>query len=83
MLQWTRPFFEEREVLFLGARFDQYKLLFAVTAAARLLATWIYVPHLWNEKGMSNAEVAGDIRRRLAARAGALRGLKWPRKRER
>jgi MFS family permease len=68
LLQWTRPFFENNTLMFLGARFDHYKLLFVITALIRLLATWIFVPRLSNEKDFTNAQVYKDVSARLAVR---------------
>jgi MFS family permease len=68
ILQYTRPLFDARELLFLGERFDQYKLLFVITTAARLLATLLLVPRMWNEKEYTFREVAKDIRVRLRVR---------------
>ena len=72
LLQWTRPYFTANPVWLFGSLFDHYKFLFLVSVVVRMLATWIFVPRLWNERGMSTAEVAADIRKRLRRRIGAI-----------
>jgi MFS family permease len=78
ILQYTRPVFDAREIFFLGARFDQYKLLFIVTTLARLLSTWLLVPRIWNEKDYTFRDVIKDVCLRLRMRRAASRANPRP-----
>ena len=71
-LEWARPVLARAGLTAFGAPFDHYKALFFASAFLRLTVVLVFVPRVWNEKGLTIREAYTDIGRRAvegAARA--------------
>jgi MFS family permease len=68
-LQWAKPLFADPGIRFAGAHFDHYKLLFAITAFARVLVAFALLPRVWNEKGYAPLAVYREVLSRARRRA--------------
>jgi len=56
-----------------GAPFDHYKLLFAIATVLRFSSVLIFLPRVWNEKGLVTREVYGELWKRFVFGAKRLR----------
>jgi MFS family permease len=84
-LELTAPIMRDANLSFLGAPFDNYKLLFSITAVLRFLAVVIFLPKVWNEKGVAAREAYADIylRVRVWLRVTAYHARKFIRRQKR
>jgi hypothetical protein len=72
-LEWLKPALASVGAVVMGAPFDHYKALFCLSAVLRLAAVLVFVPSVWNEKGLTNREAYADIARRAKSSAARLR----------
>jgi MFS family permease len=89
-LELMGPIMDRAGLAIFGASFDNYKLLFAITALLRLLTVAVFLPRVWNEKGMTARQAYADMHARsriwlrgttIYARRRARHWLKAARKR--
>ncbi|MDR1059786.1 MAG: MFS transporter [Clostridiales bacterium] len=67
-LELMAPVMRDAGLTLFGTPFDHYKLLFAITAVLRFAAIAVFLPRVWNEKGLTAREAYADI---------AARGRAW------
>ena len=73
MLEWLGPVMEGAGLTFFGSKFDHYKALFSLSSALRMASVLVFVPSIWNEKGLSPREAYADLARRAKAWAARAR----------
>ena len=72
-LEWAAPVMADAGLTILGTPFDHYKLLFMISAALRLIAVIVFLPRVWNEKGLATKEVYLEIGQRFIRNVMMLR----------
>jgi MFS family permease len=61
-LEWLPGFMHQAGITIGGRQPDQFKVLFAMSVIFRLLAVFIFVPRLENDRDSNLRELAGDVR---------------------
>jgi MFS family permease len=83
LLEALSPVMERAGRVFLGTPFDHYKLTFCFTMALRLAVLAVFLPRVWNEKGLTLRAAYAEAFNHARSRAQmATAGLRWPRKRK-
>jgi len=63
-LELLGPVMANARLTVFGTPFDHYKLLFVIVTALRLTAVFVFLPRVWNEKGLKTRDVYADILKR-------------------
>jgi MFS family permease len=82
-LEAMAPVMAKAGLTLFGTPFDHYKLLFAITAVLRFLAVAVFLPRVWNEKGMTARQAYADMlaRGRAWARSASFYMREYARRR--
>jgi predicted MFS family arabinose efflux permease len=81
LLETLSPVMERAGRTIFGTPFDHYKLLFCITLLLRLTVLAVFLPRVWNEKGLTlrgaYAQAFGHAKSRWQVAAAQ---LKWPKR---
>jgi len=61
LLEKLSPVMDELSLTFAGTPFDNYKLVFCIAAVTRLAVVFVFLPRVWNEKGMTLREAYSKV----------------------
>ncbi|MCL2629001.1 MAG: MFS transporter [Oscillospiraceae bacterium] len=80
LLETLSPVMENLDFTFMGTPFDNYKLVFCIAAVLRFVVIGVFLPRVWNEKGMtlkeSYSKVYNDAKARVEYEFSRLKLLK-------
>jgi len=61
LLEGLSPIMARADLTFLGTPFDHYKLVFCISIVVRLVVVSIFLPRVWNEKGLRIKEAYSKL----------------------
>jgi len=73
LLELTAPIMASAGITVFGTPFDHYKLLFIIATVLRFASVIIFLPRVWNEKGLAAKEVYKEISGRFVYNIKMLR----------
>jgi hypothetical protein len=73
LLEFLEPVMASARLTLFGTPFDHYKMLFIIATGLRLTSVLVFLPRVWNEKGLKTTDVYKEIAGRLVYNVKKLR----------